>query len=38
MKVVKDFKRGETIPSNSKFISSREFIKTEQYDGGHPQE
>lgn len=38
MKIVKDFKRGEQIPSDAKFISSREYIKTEYYDGGHPQE
>ena len=38
MKIVKDFKRGEPIPNDAKFISSREFIKTEQYDDGHPQD
>lgn len=38
MKIVKEFKRGELIPNDAKFISSREFVRTEDYDGGHPQE
>lgn len=38
MKIVKDFKRGTPIPDNAKFISSRLFTRTEDYDGGHPME
>lgn len=38
MKIVKDFKRGEPIPNDAKLISSRKFVRTEDFDGGHPQE
>jgi hypothetical protein len=37
-KVVKDFKRGDPIPENSKYLSSRLYRKTEHYDDGHPQD
>lgn len=36
MKFIKDVKRGETIPSDAKFISSRLFTKIEDYDDGCP--
>jgi len=36
--IVKDFKRGAEIPDGSRHISSRRFVRTEDYDGGHPQE
>lgn len=38
VKIVKDFKRGDKIPIGSKFLSSRQYTKTESYDGGHPYE
>lgn len=38
MKIVKDFKRGNPVPDNAKYLSSREYIRTEYYDGGHPQD
>jgi hypothetical protein len=38
IKIVKDFKRGQEIPATAKYLSSRLYTRTEQFDGGHPQE
>lgn len=37
-KIIKEFKRGESIPADAKYLSSRLFTKTEHYDDGHPQD
>lgn len=38
IKIVKDFKRGQDIPVSARYLSSRLYTRTEQFDGGHPQE
>jgi len=37
-KIVKDYKRGDPIPADSKYLSTRLYRKTEDYDDGHPME